>query len=54
LYNRLTEQKKKLHNQLLGKLGTQTIEQLEQESHKNCQMIAVENEKLTDELVSTN
>jgi len=49
----LVEQRDTSQNQLAGKLGAQTLEQIEQERRKVTGMLAEEREKLTDDLKST-
>jgi len=52
-HNELARQKDAIQNQLLGKLGTQTLEQIEQRQRETARMLAVEQEKLTEDLRST-
>jgi DNA repair exonuclease SbcCD ATPase subunit len=52
-YAELVEQKNTSQNQLVGKLGVQTLEQIDQERRKATRMLAEEREKLTDDLKST-
>jgi len=49
----LVEQKNTSQNQLVGKLRSQTLEQIERERSKVTRMLAEEREKLTDDLKST-
>jgi len=53
MYSELVEQRIGYKNQLVGKLGPKTIEQLDQEKHKIARNLAIEKEKVTDELLST-
>ncbi|MBA7475763.1 hypothetical protein ES707_11136 [subsurface metagenome] len=49
----LVKQKDASQNQLLGKLGTQTLEQIERQRRETARMLAEERERLTDDLKST-
>jgi len=49
----LVEQRSTSQNRLVGKLGAQTLERIEQERRKVTRMLAEEREKLTDDLKST-
>jgi len=52
-YTSLTEQKNAFQNQLQGKLGMQTLEQIERQRRESARMLAEEREKLTDDLKGT-
>jgi len=52
-YASLTERKNAFQNQLQGKLGMQTLEQIERQRRESARMLAEEREKLTDDLKST-
>ena len=52
-HSELARQKDAIQNQLLGKLGTQTPEQIERQRRETARMLAVEREKLTDDLKGT-
>ena len=53
MHSGLVKQKEASQNQLLGKVGTQTLEQIEQQRRETARMLAEEREKLTDDLKST-
>lgn len=53
MHSGLVKQKEASQNQLLGKVGTQTFEQIEQQRRNTARMLAEEREKLTDDLKST-
>jgi len=52
-HSELTRQKDAIQNQLLGKLGSQTLEQVDKQRRKTARMLAEERERLTDDLRST-
>jgi len=52
-HSELTRQKDATQNQLLGKLGSQTLEQVDKQRRETARMLAEEREKLTDDLRST-
>jgi DNA repair exonuclease SbcCD ATPase subunit len=52
-HSELVKQKDTYQNQLLGKLGAQTLDQIEQQRREAARMLAEEREKLTDDLRST-
>lgn len=52
-HGELTRQKDAIQNQLLGKLGSQTLEQVDKQRREIARMLAEEREKLTDDLRST-
>lgn len=52
-HGELLKQKDTSQNQLLGKLGAQTVGQIEQQRREIARMLAEEREKLTDDLWST-
>lgn len=52
-HGKLTRQKDAIQNQLLGKLGSQTLEQVDKQRREIARMLAEEREKLTDDLRST-
>jgi len=52
-YGELSKQKDSHQNQLLGRLGGRTLEQIEQNMRNILRMLAEEREKLTDDLIST-
>jgi uncharacterized protein YhaN len=52
-YSELVARKNDSQNQLVGKLGKQTFEQIEQERRNIARVIAVEQEKITDDLKNT-
>ncbi len=52
-HSELTSQKDAIQNQLLGKLGSQTLEQVDKQRRETVRMLAEERERLTDDLRST-
>jgi len=52
-YGELTRQKDAFQNQLKGKLGSQTLEQVDKQRREIARMLAEEREKLTDDLRNT-
>jgi uncharacterized protein YhaN len=52
-HSELVKQKDTYQNQLLGKLGAQTLDQIERQRREAARMLAEERERLTDDLRST-
>ena len=52
-HGELTRQKDAIQNQLLGKLGMQTLEQINKQRRETARMLTEEREKLADDLRST-
>jgi uncharacterized protein YhaN len=52
-YNEWMDKKKAYQNQLKGKLGSKTLEQVKQQRQDIARMLAVEEQKLTDDLKNT-